>query len=94
MPNRNWGQRVHFERNCQKCGENCGNFAEYCKRCGAQLPPIFLSEAELKESIERSSLIQLIFGGCGQLFHSFLQQSPEVIFCPSCGENLRPTVIN
>jgi hypothetical protein len=82
----------YSERSCQKCGEACGGFAEYCQLCGTKLPPIFFSEAEYEEKREHDGLIMLLFGGCSQLFHSFLRVNSKVIFCPHCGDKLYSTV--
>jgi len=95
MLNRDQSQDENFRRVCPRCGKNCGSFAEYCENCGEKLPLFCLSETEIKEWLELSALILGFFGGwCGLLLHSFLQQNPEVIFCPYCGKNLRSTVVN
>jgi len=94
MLNRNQNQDENFRRNCPRCGKRCGSFAEYCSNCGEKLPPSYLSETEREEWQELSALILRLFGGCGLPLYSFLQQDPEIIFCPYCGKNLRFTVIN
>ena len=76
------------KRKCKNCGTLYGNIADYCGRCGTQLPPPL---SPIKEA-EKISYFACVCGNGKN--HHVLAKPFGVEYCIACGKNISDATIH
>jgi hypothetical protein len=73
---------------CLGCKEEMGNFAKFCKRCGAKLPTPDASVDPVERENWQHNITGGGFGVCGSVGHWMQIMVTNSRFCPACGKAL------